>query len=118
MRRLILAVGVACLLLAACGSGSGLTVASVTQYWRQTVSEHYYNGGVVARGDGRGCVKTAAGHYSCTAYVRNAENSYSTGLSVIGTVVIQGGNMTARGHLATGSEMQQWFAKTGGGINP
>lgn len=106
------AVTLACALVvalftSACGS-SAISTSDATQFWRQTVSKHYGNG-VVARGDGRGCVNTRSDRWSCTAYVRNAENSLS---------LVSGGNMTAHGHRATSREIQNWFARAGGGINP
>jgi hypothetical protein len=80
------------------------------------VASHYH--GVLATGDGRGCAQVKANDWSCTAYVRNAQNSLSSGQSVIGTVIVHGGEMTVNAHQATSSEIQNWFAKTGGGINP
>lgn len=98
--------------LVACGS-SAITGRDATQFWRQQVAQHY--NGVVAHGDGRGCVKQSANHWSCTAYVRNAQNSLSSGMSVIGTVTVSGGSMTVNAHEATGNEIQGWFIRTGGG---
>jgi hypothetical protein len=116
--RIIACAFAVSLLTAACGSSSApINTSGATQFWRQQVSKHYENG-VVAKGDGRGCVKTNPNHWSCTAYVRNAQNSLSSGQDVIGTVTVSGGNMTVNAHRATSRAIQKWFAQTGGGINP
>lgn len=84
-----------------------ITASDATTYFRQQVAAHYH--GPVALGDGRGCLP-AGRRYSCTAYVRNP----SRDIDVVGTVTVANGNMTVDARLARGSEIQDWFAKTGG----
>lgn len=111
MRSARLAAGVLALGLAGCG-GSAIDASAATQFWRQSVAAHYH--GVVATGDGRGCVQVSSGHFSCTAYVRNHANSLSSGIDVLGTVTSNSQNTTVHARQATGAEIQAWFAKTGG----
>jgi hypothetical protein len=96
------------LTLAACG-GSAINTSDANSFWRQSVAHHYH--GTVATGDLRGCEKASADHWSCTASVRNAQNSLNSGIDVAGTVTVAGGNMTVNAHHATVAEIQAWFAK-------
>jgi hypothetical protein len=94
--------------LAACG-GSAVNTSEATSFWRQSVARHYH--GTVATGDQRGCEKASADHWSCTASLRIAQNSPSSGIDIVGTVTVAGGNLTANAHRATAAEIQAWFAK-------
>jgi hypothetical protein len=128
------------LILAGCGSSSSSTTTSVTAsnttlaaqrhgvteqqataFWRGQVASQF--DGVVsqmgAAGDGRGCVrKSSTGGletFSCTAYVRNAQNSLSSGKDVIGTLIAgSNGPVSAKARVATGNQIQDWFASTPG----
>jgi hypothetical protein len=94
---------------AGCGGGSGLDLSGATQFWRQSLAQHYH--GVVASGDGRGCARAGHDLYSCTAYVRRSKKDLSSGLDVIGTVTTNSSTSTVRAHRATAAEIQAWFAK-------
>ena len=102
-----LAGAVLAVTLASCGSTT-ITTSDASTFWRQSVASHY--NGVVASGDGRGCVEVGSQKWSCTAYVRNKQNSLSSGQDVIGTVTVAGSNMNVSAHTATGNEIQTWFA--------
>ena len=89
-----------------------MTAKAATKFFRAEVAVDF--NGVVATGDFRGCVKDRPEHFTCTAYVRDAQGSLSTGQDVIGTVDATGGSMTASARKARSGEIQSWFARTGG----
>lgn len=85
------------------------TTPAVTSYWRQQLQGQY--GYPVATGDGRGCAQASKTLWVCTGYVRNPNKN----VDVYGTVTRQGQHLTIRAHLNHGSQITNWFTKTGGG---
>lgn len=105
-----LTVGAAVLTLAGCSSPPVFpSAASATKYWDSHIEKLAH--GVMARDDGRGCAKTAPGRFSCAGYLRNAQNSLSTGRNVIGELIVNGGNIHVAAHPASSRAMDRWLAR-------
>jgi hypothetical protein len=95
-----------------------VSAQAATAFWRGQVASQF--NGTVETGDSRGCVLSSnisgIEMFSCTAYVRASDGS---GQDVIGSVTANSqGGMSANPQPASGNQIQDWFAKTGGYNGP
>lgn len=83
------------------------SAASATSYWDAHISKLAH--GTMAHGDGRGCAKLGPQRFSCAGYLRNADDSLSSGRNVIGSVTVNGGNIHVEAHPASNRAMDRWL---------